>query len=105
MSMIVVSVTYPNADNAKFDFDYFLNKHMPLIRGLLSDSGLEDLRALRGLSAPGGGPAAHRAVSLLSFASLEGFQSGIAKHGAAIFADRPNFTDIQPLFQVNEPIG
>jgi uncharacterized protein (TIGR02118 family) len=103
--MIVVSVTYPNTDNSKFDFDYFFSKHMPLIRNLLSDSGLQDLRALRGLSAPDGGPAAHRAVSLLSFASLDGFKSGITEHGAAIFADRPNFTDIQPLFQINEPIG
>jgi uncharacterized protein (TIGR02118 family) len=104
MSMIVVSVTYPNSDQARFDFDYFRDTHMPLIRKLLSDSGLEDLRAFRGASAPNGGPAAHRAVSLLSFASLDGFKSGITKHGPAIFADRPNFTDIQPLFQINEPI-
>ena len=103
--MIVVSVTYPNSDGAKFDFDYFREKHMPLVRSLLSDSGLQDIKALRGVAAPGGGPATNQAVSLLSFASLDGFQSGIAKHGAAIFADRPNFTDIKPLFQINEPIG
>jgi uncharacterized protein (TIGR02118 family) len=96
---------YPEAEAARFDFDYFRDQHVPMVRELLAEFGLTDARALKGVGAPGGGAAAQRAISLLSFQSMEAFQAGIAKHGDAIFADRPRFTDIQPSFQVNEPLN
>ncbi|HDZ34363.1 MAG TPA: EthD family reductase, partial [Pseudoalteromonas sp.] len=36
--MIKVSVLYPNADDAQFDFDYYCNVHIPLIAELLGDA-------------------------------------------------------------------
>ena len=36
--MIKVSVMYPNKDGAKFDHDYYKNKHMPLVKARMGDA-------------------------------------------------------------------
>ncbi len=36
--MIKVSVMYPNKDGARFDHDYYKNKHMPLVKARMGDS-------------------------------------------------------------------
>ena len=43
--MIKVSVLYPNNDGSKFDMEYYLAKHMPMVRqklaGALRGSAVE----------------------------------------------------------------
>ncbi|MEE9574256.1 MAG: EthD family reductase, partial [Candidatus Neomarinimicrobiota bacterium] len=36
--MIKVSAFYPSGDNNTFDMDYYLNKHIPMVAGLLGDA-------------------------------------------------------------------
>lgn len=36
--MIKVSVMYPNKDGARFDHDYYKNKHMPLVKARMGDA-------------------------------------------------------------------
>jgi uncharacterized protein (TIGR02118 family) len=38
----------------------------------------------------------------LVFDSVDAFQSAFAPHADSIMGDIPNYTDIQPLIQVNE---
>lgn len=103
--MILVTVMYPEMPGESFNYDYFVQKHIPLVKSCLQDRGLKDVRLYRGVGAPGGGPPAYKILSLLSFDSLEQFQKGVAEQGEKIFGDRPNFTTIKPIFQVSEPIG
>jgi len=42
---------------------------------------------------------------LLTFASERDFEGAVAKHGQEIFADIPKFTNVQPIIQINEPLG
>jgi hypothetical protein len=51
--MKCVTMIYPNKQNARFDFDYYLNRHIPWARKLSNDRGTE---IRKGMSTPGGGP-------------------------------------------------
>ena len=95
--MIKVSVMYPNSAGAKFDIDYYLKTHMPLVQSTLGDT-------LKGMSVDQGVPnqGPYLAMGHLLFDSVEVFQTCLATHGPAILADIPNYTNAQPTFQVSE---
>jgi uncharacterized protein (TIGR02118 family) len=103
--MVVISVMYPTGSGSRFDFDYYLHKHVPLVDTRWGDLGLRELQIFRGVaSLEGGGPAFH-VTALLTFGSIEEFQNAMSKHGAEIIADIVNFTDSQPALQINEPLA
>jgi uncharacterized protein (TIGR02118 family) len=103
--MTVISATYPAATGARFDLDYYTKKHLPLVQQLCKDLGLRDIQVLRGVASLDGGGPAFRITALLTFGSIGEFQNAMAKHGAEIIADIPNFTDAPPVLQVNEPLA
>ena len=100
--MIKVSVFYHNEEGRKFDMGYYCNKHMPMVKQKLGaackrvdvDEGLGGVQ-------PGSRPA-FVAMCHLVFDSVEAFQKAFAPHADAIMGDIPNYTDIQPLIQINE---
>jgi uncharacterized protein (TIGR02118 family) len=100
--MILVSVMYPAGASTKFDLDYYLKTHMPLVRARWSAHGLKATQVLRGLAKPDGSAADYQTIALLTFASLEDFKSAGKAHGAEIFADIPKFTNAQAVVQINE---
>jgi uncharacterized protein (TIGR02118 family) len=103
--MTVISVFYPAADDARFDFGYYMGTHIPLVQRLWSDRGLQEVRVLKGSAGLGGTGPAYLLVALLTFESVEAFQAAAAEHGGEIFADIPNFTDTSPVLQLNELLG
>ncbi len=100
--MIVISVTYPASQGSRFDLDYYRRSHIPLVQSRWGGMGLKGARFLRGVGAPGGGPASYHLVALLSWESAEHFQRGVEQHGKEILGDVPKFTDITPVIQLNE---
>lgn len=103
--MIIVSVLYPGGASAKFDQTYYLQKHIPLVKSRWEGKGLQEVRVLRGAGAAGGGPAPFPVIALLTFGSHQDFQRCAEANGPEIFADIPNFTNVQPVVQVNDVIG
>jgi uncharacterized protein (TIGR02118 family) len=103
--MVLVSVLYPAQPGTRFDERYYIDRHITLVRQRWDGMGLNDVRLLRGVGTPDGGAAPYRVIALLSFASVEALQGAVAAHGAEIFADIPNFTDVTPVVQVNERLG
>ncbi|WP_166113704.1 EthD family reductase [Pseudoalteromonas sp. Z9A5] len=100
--MIKVSVLYPNAADAQFDFDYYCNAHIPLIADLLGDaliSGSADAGLAGGT--PNEAPT-YIAMGHLVFESVEVFQNSFAPHADKILADLANFTNTQPQIQISE---
>lgn len=98
--MIRVSVLYPNRADASFDVDYYCNRHIALVEKLLAGS-------LRGGSVDYGipNPVAtnpYVAVGYLMFDTVEDFQAALQTHGPVLLADIPNYTNIQPVFQISE---
>ncbi len=98
--MILVSVMYPAG--GRFDMDYYLGHHMPLVRERWSSFGLHEARVVRGVSTPDGGEAPYQVMALLTWESADAFQKAAAAHGAEIFGDIPKFTDRQAQVQINE---
>ena len=98
--MIRVSVLYPNSSGAKFDFEYYCTRHMPLVRQLLG-SALKGLAVDQGIGTPDS-PALYIGSCHLLFDSVQAFESAFGPHEAALVADIPNFTNTEPAIQISE---
>lgn len=100
--MIKVSVFYPNEEGRKFDMKYYCENHIPMVRQRLG-AACKGVAVEQGVSGatPGSRPA-HAAMGHLYFETAEAFQSAFGPHAAAIMADIPNYTDIEPTIQISE---
>jgi len=104
--MIRVTVLYANESGKKFDHDYYVNKHMKLVRDRLTAFGLVRTEVDRGKA--GGLPgslAPFVAIGHVYFNKLEDFQKAMDKHGGEILADVANYTNIPPQIQISEIIA
>jgi uncharacterized protein (TIGR02118 family) len=100
--VVIVSVLYPNGPGARFDIDYYLSKHMPMVQRRLG-APLRRATVEQGLAggAPGAAPP-FLAAAHLYFDSVEAFQNAFAAHSQPILADIPNYTNTQPVIQIGE---
>jgi uncharacterized protein (TIGR02118 family) len=103
--VIKVSVFYPNRPGAKFDMAYYLSSHMPMVKRTIG-SAVKSMAVDEGVGLvdqadPAAAPK-YLAIGHLLFDSVDAFQQAFAAHGAPIIADVPNYTNIQPVIQINE---
>ena len=96
--MQCATVLYPNKEGGRFDFEYYTSKHVPMAARLLAGS----IEVRKGISGPDGSPAAFVCVATIWIDSLEQFQTAITKNGAAVMGDIPNYTNIEPIIQLDE---
>lgn len=102
---IRVSALYPAVAGSRFDFDYFLEKHVPLVFSLLAPHGCRHIEVDRGVPASDGEPVAYVAVGHMEFDSVQGFNEGFLANGETILADTPNYTNVSPVVQVSEMVS
>lgn len=102
MVMINVSILYPYSATARFDFDYYLQQHMPLASKLLAPA-LLDMRVEKGISGsePGSTPN-FTALCQLQFESVETFLAAFMPIAEQLQGDIANYTDITPQIQYSE---
>ncbi len=99
--MIRLSAMYPNAPGRRFDWKYYLEKHMVTVRQLLEASGAH-AEVDRGIgTAQPGALAPFVAICHMYFKSMEDLQKIMAQAGN-MNNDIPNFTDAQPQIQISE---
>jgi uncharacterized protein (TIGR02118 family) len=101
--VFVIGVMYP--PSAKFDLDYYLGTHIPLVHSRWDSLGLKNLSVLRGKGSPAGDSPLYPVVALLSWESLDNFQAAVERHGKEVMGDIPNFTDAKPVMQVFESVA
>ena len=102
---ITVSVMYPN-EGSKFDMDYYLGTHGPLVRDKWDSKGLKSLKVIKGVATPDPDtPPPYQVIALLEFGGVEEFRAAVADSGAEVLGDIPNFTDVQPVIQINDNIA
>lgn len=102
--MIKVSVMYPNTPGARFDHQYYRDKHMPLIKERMG-AKCKYYTIDKGLAgrAPGT-QATYVGMCHIFCDSVEDYQSGFDPHSSEIRGDIPNYTDLTPVIQISEVV-
>jgi len=101
--MIRATVFYPAGPGCHFDFDDYLQRHVPFARRLLRDAGLRRLEVDRGVSCEEAGtPPRYVCLAHLYFDSADDYARAMALHGDALGADVPRYTNIEPFIQVSD---
>jgi len=100
--MIKISVLYPRTESSRFDMDYYLNRHFPMLQARLGDA-LKAVAAERGVGGamPGSAPA-FMAMGHLWFESVAAYEAAFGPHAAEIVADVSNYSNVNPVIQVSE---
>jgi uncharacterized protein (TIGR02118 family) len=102
--MFRLTVTYPATDGATFDFDYYRDTHMPLVMARVGAAAVK-FEIARGVSSSTGGAAPYMCIGQVYLSSLEAFEAAMAEHGAELFADVANYTNIAPIGQLEELVS
>ena len=100
--MIRLTVLYPAKDGETFNYDYYFNDHHKLLVSRWKPEGMVSCEFDKGVSDPAGDKAPYLAIAHLKCNSAEELQKALAKHGAEIIGDVRNYTNIEPIMQVNE---
>ena len=102
--MIDVTIMWSNADDATFDHDYYLQKHIPMLGELLGDKlkRVEVVRGIGGLEPVA--PPPYVAIAHLYFDSVDAFQTAFGPHVEKITGDERNFTNIPVKVQISEVV-
>ena len=105
MSMICVSIMYKDVPDTKFDYDYYVNIHMPKCMKEFKNYGLVRMEVDKGLA--GRGPtieAPYLCLSRLYFDTYEHFLAAMKAYGRDAFGRIPQFTDVRPKVQISEVV-
>lgn len=99
--MIRVNVMYPNSEGCEFNYDYYMETHIPLVQARMGEA-LKNLQIFKGLGGAGGSPAPYVTTASLTLDSVEDFGASFGPHADEILGDIPNFTNVQPIVQIED---
>ena len=100
---VSLQVLYPIGDGTTFDYDYYLNTHMPLVGKCIGEH-IQSTLVTKGVA---GGPdtaAGYHAIATIVFADQSAMDSAMPNIGPAV-EDIPNFTNAQPEMLIGEVVG
>lgn len=101
--MISVIVLYANKPGSRFDMDYYVNRHLKLVRDRLEPMGMRSMTITTEAALdPAAGPQAYRLMADLRFDDMEATRKALTAHGPETQADIPNFTDVAPVIMIGE---
>jgi uncharacterized protein (TIGR02118 family) len=102
--MIKVSVMYPYTEGARFDHDYYRDKHMPLLKARMGDACLYYTVDKGVAGGRPGTPPAYVGMCHIHCESAQAFYAAFGPHAKEILGDIPNYTDLQPVMQLSEVV-
>jgi uncharacterized protein (TIGR02118 family) len=102
--MINISSISQRKEGFEFDFDYYLNKHMPMSIKLLSQAkGFKSVSVEKGVDVEEPKiESSYVAMCHYYFDSLEDFIAAFTPHAEKLQGDIANYTNIEPIIQINE---
>ncbi len=101
--MIRLQAFYPNTADGFFDHDYYVNKHVPVVYGLLGPLGMTGMEVSRGTETMDGAEAPYTCVVTVTFRSREAMDESFSgERKDRLLNDIPNFTNVDPIIQVGE---
>ena len=102
--MFCVSVAYPRQDGGTFNFEYYTKQHVPLVARLVGANAIK-AEVRKGVASPDGSAPAFVCLANFWIKSAQDFQTTLATHGKEIMGVIPNFSNIQPILQVDEVLA
>lgn len=99
--MVQLNILYPKSANATFDWDYYLNIHMPMSIKLQGEA-LKGVSIAKGIEGIEPAPVAYVAVTTMLFESVDAFLQAFTPHAEMLQGDMPNYTNIQAVIQFSE---
>jgi uncharacterized protein (TIGR02118 family) len=99
-----ISILYPNKSNLAFNFQYYIDIHMPRSIQLLSiHPGFKGVSVERGVgTAEIGTEVPYIAMCHFTFDTIQNFIEAFTPHAMELQGDMKNFTDIIPIIQFND---
>ena len=99
--MTTFIVTYRGGSDDRFDREYYVNQHLPLVLKVWAAHGIQSAEAYFPATPTG----SFAAIALCVFRNDEGLRSALEDPGsAAVMDDVARFTDIVPVQSRLEPI-
>lgn len=100
--MFKVVILYPNGEDKTFDIDYYEKSHMPMVAGFLGQN-LKFYEIDKGISGRTvNDKVPFVAIGYFYIKDVAEYNKAIAKNRDAIISDFKNYTNIQPIIQINE---
>ena len=99
-----MTITYQNGPDVRFNFDYYVNTHMPLIMRLYGKS-ISRFELRRGLPGADGAPPPFVATITIWIADGKAFDEAQVQHQAGLRADVPKFTNAVLAAQRDRIVG
>ena len=93
---------YPSQQDGTFDFDYYRDTHMALVRQHLEPHGLKKTGIEKGVGGGTDGTPPFVCIGSLYFDSADQYTQAMAAVGTVLRDDLPNFTNIVPTRQISE---
>ena len=100
-----IIVLYENLAGARFDMDYYMTKHMPLVGERFARFGLKEWRVVKSAGTLDDSPARFSVCAILEFDKPEQFKEAAAAEGSTVFGDVPNFSSVMPVLMISEAVG
>ncbi len=100
-----VTVMYENVNDATFDLDYYMARHMPMVGTTFKPFGIKGWRVLRVVGTPTGERPRYSIIATLEFDSTEQFSAAVAAEGGAVFGDVPNVSNKAPVVVIADLVG
>jgi uncharacterized protein (TIGR02118 family) len=106
---IQITVLYPNASDASFNMDYYLNTHMPMVAELFGPYNFKGYSVCRikGIPKPDKtmDPSPYSVQALLNFEAISDFQAALSEAGEKVMSDVPKFSNQSPTLLVGEKLA
>ncbi len=99
-----LAVYYPWQADARFDYDYYRDKHLKMLAALYGKS-VGKMQVRKGLHKGDGSAPAFVTALTVEIRSMEAFDAAGKEHRPKLIADLPNFTNIIPVAQIEEFLG
>jgi uncharacterized protein (TIGR02118 family) len=100
-----ITVLYENVDDATFDLDYYMAKHMPMVGEKFKPFGIKGWRVLKGVGTPTGEKPRYSIIATLEFDTGQQFKDAVAAEGETVFGDVPNFSNKHPIVVIGDVVG
>lgn len=99
--MLKFSIYYPFNQDVSFNYDYYLEKHIPLVKTELEDLGLEKLEVVMGQSGMMNKEPSFFAVANMYFEDAAAMANALKQGGQKLMEDLNNFTNSTPIQEIS----